>query len=130
MEYHNPLIFPPPPKEFISSAKKYILNSNINSASQQNQDYYSLYGWRVRPPYKYPQNTFNTIYDQLSNKCGRECHSLQHKQKRNCLAKCAINAAKSSLLSKEKFGILRGNFNYPHDHPRSLDNDYSHCFHL
>jgi len=129
---YNSLFFPQHPKGFIFSKPKYILNDQDKSASQNNKSFYSLFGWRTQPPNKYPQNTFNTPYDKLSRECSRKCYYQTGKNRRNCLVRCAIGAIEKAI-SRENFGILRGNFNYSHGHERNVatqgTNDPS-CFHL
>ena len=58
----------------------------------QDYSFYSLYGWRVNPPNKYPQNTFNTPFDSKMRECGLKCNRSHDKG--NCLEKCKMEAVK------------------------------------
>lgn len=61
--------------------------------------FYSLYGWRVNPPNKYPQSTFNTPYDVNMRKCNMGCDGFEDKGK--CLEDCHLQSV-SYAVKKDR----------------------------
>lgn len=65
-----------------------------------NYAFFSMYGWRVNPPYEYPQKTINTVY----NKAIQNCRCWPEEGNESCLSKCRLDALVSagfpSIFSK------------------------------
>ena len=61
-----------------------------------NYAFYSLYGWRVNPPNKYPQSTFNTPYDIKMRDCNIGCGNFQQ-DKEKCLEDCHLQSVKYAV---------------------------------
>jgi len=68
---------------------------------QSEYSYYSLYGWRVNPPYEYPQKTINTPYDTIMRNCSAFCNNRP--LGRDCLEDCRLKALDLAINNSKFF---------------------------
>lgn len=61
--------------------------------SYTDYDYWSLYGWRASPPWRYPQQTINTPYDLIMKDCSQWCNQVQDPA--DCLRMCHYKSLKA-----------------------------------
>lgn len=68
----------------------------VKSEKYSDSGFWSLYGWRTLPPWRYPQQTINTPFDLEMKACSGWCSQTQDPEK--CLRKCHFRALKATGL--------------------------------
>ena len=83
-------------EDYSNESVKIIMIEEPSVSSEK--DFYSLYGWRTNPPFKYPQSTIDTPYDETMEQCV-ESNRFQLHEPGQWQEKCSLLAAQAQRKS-------------------------------